>query len=429
MRMGKSMRVIWLLTTICLIIAVRPVGADTVILVSGGKLSGDLQETVGDPNAPRKIVSPQGVIELAPEMIFEVQRETPELIEYRERARKAGMTISDQWELVQWCRLNALYDESYDHCELILKLDPDHVEARNMLGFQKRNGEWVQREDYMLSRGFVRYNGRWRTHQQVQLLEERRLIKAAQVAWYVKLKRWRESLGTPQARDNQIDFSLIRDPMAMHGLVRLLGQEGNLKLQRLYVETLGNLDGNVALRFLMDHSVFQNNPDHREMCMIEVLKHRHPLMIEHYSRFLESYDNGLANRAADCLGALGYPSAVIPLSNALRTRVIQREFRQSPGESKPHEVNAVFHYSREPAAIRFDVDGPPATLRMTTLDQFLEDSQSEHIIAWVENPNVYSALRNLTGGRDFGFHAGAWKAWYTQQQVSATPVIQARRGD
>lgn len=423
------MRVLWVFTLISLICAALPAAADTVYLASGGKLSGNLEETPGDAAAPRKIVSPQGIIELAPELIVEVERETPEQIEYRERARKAGMTISDQWELVEWCRQNKMYEESYDHCELILQLDPDHAEARNLLGFQKRNGEWVQREEYMLSRGFVRYNGRWRTHQQVQLMEERRLIRAAQVNWYVKLKRWRESLGTPHERDNHIEFSILRDPMAMNGLIRLLGQESNIKLQRLYIETLGNLDGNVALGFLMDHSVYQNNPDHREMCMIEVLKHRHPLMIEHYSRFLDCYDNGLANRAADCLGVLEYPSAVIPLANVLRSRVIKQEYRQSLGEDRPHEVNGVFHYSLQPPSIRFDVAGPPGFYRMKTLDEFLEGSQSQHVIVWIENQSVYHALRNLTGGRDFGFHAAAWKGWYTQQQVSATPVIQGRRGD
>ncbi|UUO07126.1 hypothetical protein M4951_02165 [Blastopirellula sp. J2-11] len=420
------MRFTWLLAAACWTMAAQPARSDTVILASGGKISGDLQESAGDLDAPQRIVSSYGVVELASEQIVEIEREPPELEQYRERASRAAATIVDQWSLVKWCRENGLYDEANRHCEQIVKLDPDHEQARKLLGFRKRNGEWSQREDYMQSRGFIRYQGRWRTHQQVQLMEEKRLIKAAQVAWYVRLKRWRESLGTPHERENQIDFSQLRDPMAMHGLMTLLGREDNLKLQRLYIETLGNLDRNAALSFLLNHSVYQNNPDHREMCMIEVLKHRHPQMIERYARFLTSYDNNLVNRAADCLAALEYPSAVLPLANALRTRVIMREFRKG-ANGQVFEKNAIYHYSRFPVSQRFDIVGPTPSYRMRTVDDVLESSQNAHAIAWVENPHVYSALRNLTGGGDFGYNAASWKAWHTQRQVSATPVIQARR--
>lgn len=417
------MRFTWLLAAVCWTLAVQPAWSDRVVLVSGGSVSGDLEESPGDLDAPRRIVSPHGVIELAPEVILGVEREPPALAEYRDRARRAALNLTDQWSLVQWCRENSLHDEANAHCEQILKLDPDHLQARTLLGYQKRNGEWKQREDYMQSRGFVRYQGRWRMHQQVQLLEERRLIKEAQVAWWVRLKRWRESLGTPHAKENEIDFSQLRDPMAMDGLIRLLGREGNLKLQRLYINTLGNLEHDVALGFLMNHSVFQNNPDHREMCMIEVLRHRHPLMVERYARFLDCYDNGIVNRAADCLAALDYPSAVVPLAGALSTRYIVPEFRNG------REVNAIYHYTRQAPSYRFDVVGPAPSFRMKTIDEVLAASQNNHIVDWGKNENVYMALRELTDGCDFGYHTANWKAWYTQQQVTATPIIQARRGD
>ncbi|MCC9606289.1 hypothetical protein LOC68_18620 [Blastopirellula sp. JC732] len=423
------MRFTWLLAAVCWTLAIQPAWSDRVVLVSGGKVTGDLEETPGDSDAPRRIVSPQGVLELAPEVIVDIEREPPELIEYRDRARRAAMTLVDQWSLIEWCRQNSLYDEANAHCELILKLDPEHLQARTLLGYQKRNGEWKQREDYMQSRGFIRYDGRWRMHQQVQLLEERKMIREAQIDWWLKFKRWRESLGTPQERDNQIDFSQVRDPMAMTGLIRLLGREDNIRLQRLYVETLGNLDHGVALGFLIDHSVFQNNPEHREMCMIEVLKHRHPMMVELYVRFLEDYDNAMVNRAADCLAALDYPSAIVPLATALQTRHKVREFRQSAGEKRPHEVNPIFHYSQIPPNGRFDVAGPSPSYRKKTLDEILESSQTTHTTGWAKNESVYSALRTLTDGCDFGYHVANWKAWYTQQQLAATPVIQGRRGD
>ncbi|TWT38873.1 hypothetical protein [Blastopirellula retiformator] len=422
------MRFTWLLAAACWTLAVQPAWSDRVVLVSGGSVSGDLEESPGDLHAPRRIVSPHGVIELAPEVILDVEREPPALAEYRDRAHRAALNLTDQWSLVQWCRENSLYDEANAHCEQILKLNPNHLQARTLLGYQKRNGEWKQREDYMQSRGFVRYQGRWRMHQQVQLLEERRLIKEAQIEWWVRLKRWRESLGTPHEQENEIDFSQLRDPMAMDGLIRLLGREGNLKLQRLYIGTLGNLEHDVALGFLMNHSVFQNNPDHREMCMLEVLRHRHPLMVERYARFLDCYDAGIVNRAADCLAALDYQSAVMPLASALSTRYIVREFRNSVSRG-PYEVNAVYHYSRQAPSPFFDVVGPTPSYRMKSIDDVLAASQRNHIVDWGKNENVYMALRKLTGGCDFGYHTANWKAWYTQQQVTATPIIQARRGD
>lgn len=414
------MRFIWLLAAFCWILAIQPARSDTVILASGGKLQGSLEDSPGDPDAPRRVVSPQGMIEIAPDLIIDVEREPPALTEYRDRARQAGMTLVDQWELVKWCRLNGLYDESHYHCEQILKLDPDHAAARNMLGYQLRGGEWMQRDDYMHSRGFVHFDGRWRTHQQVQLLEERRLIRAGQVQWWLKLKRWRESLGTPRQEDNEINFELIRDPLAMVGLIRLLGREDNIKLQRTYVETLGNLDGQAALGFLMDNSVYQNNPEHREMCLIAVLKHRHPQMIEYYARFLTWYDRGMVNRAGECLGALEYPSAVIPLASALQTRdFITNE----------ESGNNIYHYSHFPPTRRFDINGPLPTYRKKTVEEIMENSQSDLGPVWDNNVGVYEALRNLTDRSDFGFNAAAWKGWYTQQQVMATPVIQGRRGN
>ncbi len=52
-------------------------------------------------------------------------------------------TIDGHWQLATWCANRKLSDQCVAHLNAIIKADPDHLAARNALGFRLIDNEWV----------------------------------------------------------------------------------------------------------------------------------------------------------------------------------------------------------------------------------------------------------------------------------------------
>ncbi len=80
--------------------------------------------------------------------------------------------VEDQWKSPSGCRENALVAERENPPEPNPQLDPDPRRARRILGFMRRDGRWITRNELYQRRGYVRLRRQWRTVQEVQLIEE-----------------------------------------------------------------------------------------------------------------------------------------------------------------------------------------------------------------------------------------------------------------
>ena len=113
--------------------------------------------------------------------------------EYQKLARSSPDTVDAHWKLAEWCREHKLPTEGQRHLERILELDPNHAEARTALGFRQKDGQWMNRDDVMASRGLVLYEGRYVTPQQVELMEQQKKSRVTQADWtnrIEQLRRW-----------------------------------------------------------------------------------------------------------------------------------------------------------------------------------------------------------------------------------------------
>ena len=48
-----------------------------------------------------------------------------------------------------------------EELETVIGLNTNHEGARRMLGYRKLNNEWLTEEEYMIAKGFVKYQDKW----------------------------------------------------------------------------------------------------------------------------------------------------------------------------------------------------------------------------------------------------------------------------
>lgn len=69
------------------------------------------------------------------------------LTAYRRVRSEHPQTVEGQLALAQWCAKKKLADRQRAHLTMVLQLEPDHEQARRLLGFRRIDGDWVSREE------------------------------------------------------------------------------------------------------------------------------------------------------------------------------------------------------------------------------------------------------------------------------------------
>jgi len=392
--------------------------AQVVQLANGGQVEAAVnhESEVAAGGQVELVVEGVGSVVLASHQVQTVESPKVSEDEYFDHAANFADTVGDQWELAQWCRHQDLQRPFERHARRVLQLDPNYLPARKALGYERRDGQWVSREEIMTERGYIRFEGRWMTIQQAALQVAKERQKQNLIDWKLRLHRWRQQLGKSAAPEVQIDFNTLDDPDAIPGLIQLLGEEDDQELAFVYLETLGRMNSPAARTFLMENAIFQNNPIYREKCLQEVVARRDPQMVEYFANHLKSYDNNIVNRAAYVLAQLDYPTAVFPLAGALQTQHLAG-----------HSSRYTYFYTTQPIEKRFDVEGPKASYRMLSLPAFLSRSRNAYDVIRVQNQGVHLALIKLCDGQDFGYNPAAWKEWYQQVHAPKSPTIRLAR--
>jgi hypothetical protein len=74
-------------------------------------------------------------------------QDDPRLVRYRNRREETPDTAAGHLELANWCAKQRLADQERAHLNRLLQLDPEHLEARERLGFQRVDGQWVSAQE------------------------------------------------------------------------------------------------------------------------------------------------------------------------------------------------------------------------------------------------------------------------------------------
>src|SRR4051794_28932683 len=215
--------------------------ADVFELTSGGRVEGKLVPA-DDANKLNCTIefAAGGRVTIARSQISKIATVTDATAEYQKLARTSPDTVDAHWKLAEWCREHKLREERRQHLDRILELDPNHADARTALGFHQKNGQWMNRDDVMASRGLVLFEGKYVTPQQVELLKQQKESKVTQADWTKRieqLRRWLTSQRQDRANQAHAEIQSIIDPQAAEAVVATLRRENDPQLKRLWIET------------------------------------------------------------------------------------------------------------------------------------------------------------------------------------------------
>lgn len=380
----------------------RPAAADTFLLESGGQVEGEWLNHDEQPVTRYLVRTKAGVtVSLQPLQVREHVRSLPAEAEYERIAPTFRDNVQEQWQLAQWCSQHRLDAHRRRHLERIIELDPNHRQARALLGYAFLNGQWVTKEEHKREEGYELYRGRWRRPQEIELLERRSKREVLEKEWLARLQRWRKMLDTDKAQQAAQSIRAIDDPLAVAPLSTMFRKERVRAVKTMYADVLASINTRESVAFLIHASLNDADVEIFYYCLNKLVALQVPRLADEYIDSLRDASNERVNRAAAALAEIGDRAAVSPLIDALVT-VHQRVL---PGKSGI---------------------GPDATAATFGSDGSANISQNEGPqvqIARVQNPQVLEALRTLSGEAGFGFDQQRWRYWYNQEKQA-----EARRG-
>jgi hypothetical protein len=370
--------------------------ADIFHLEQGGQVEGEWLNHAEQPLIKYLIRTSAGLtLSLPLAHVREAIRQSPVQREYHQRAPATDNTPAAQWNLAEWCRQNNLTRERLAHLRRVIELDPNHRQARALLGYQFQNGEWITKADAHRRDGYEFYRGKWRPPQEIEILESRGRQELAEKEWLAKLRRWRADLNTDKAQTAYEQLAAINDPIAVRPLADYFARERTARVKMLYADILERIRTPEALAVLVERGLADLDEEIFYYCLEKIALLNPPRISQTYIPALRDANNIRVNRAATALARLRDPSAVAPLIDALITTHTQ----VLPGRPGTNSDSTTAAFSPDGGTFMKKSEGPTA------------------VIMHAHNQPVLDALNKLTAV-DFGFDQRAWRYWHSQEKVA-----------
>jgi len=390
---------------LCVLLPSKRACADTFVLVSGGRIEGEWLNRDEQPPKEYLVLTASGLkASLQVTQVREVLRASADRGQYAQRAATAPDTPEGQWQLAEWCRQQSLFDERRAHLQRVIELDPNHNYARRALGFAFLDGQWITQADFRRQEGYELYKGKWRTPQEIEILEEQARLDQAHKDWLKKLRRYRAELDDPaRAKLGFESLTGVKDPIAVRPIVAMMLRERVRRVKMLYADVLAGIDSADAVGALVERVLYDPDEEMFHHCLARLIDRRPPRLADPLVAALKNKNNATVNRAAAALGRIGDPEAIGPLIDALITTHSQ----YIPGRN-PDSTTATFSGDQHSVT----QGGAPQVL-----------------IMHVRNQHVLDALTKLTG-TNFDYDRESWHYWHAQEKKAreaSQPVADARR--
>lgn len=416
-----------------------PARADLVKLLNGGEVRGRI---AGGSGASR-LNAESIVIETLSGVTISVARADMKFLtmrplvveEYETRARRVSDTMQAHWELAEWCRQQTLTKQREHHLLRVVELDPHHEKAQTALGRIWHEGAWVDRDEMMAERGYVKHKGRYITLQELDLIQKTADELAIERDWFHKVKGWHGWItGRHEERSRQglLALNQIEDPHAAPAVIRFLCEDKNRDIRSLGVTILAKLNGSKGAAGLVKLSLYDPDDEVRYASLNAIHEDDFETAQTAFVRELRNSLNVVVCRAANGLARVGDQRAVAPLIEALvTTHKYQVQSNMPAGQvysgstdgsvggamasgSLPPEVEMAIRTGQLPqgAVMAPSEGGIPLQRKMVTVS--------------VDQPNqeVLSTLQKLTA-QNFGFDERTWRLWWAAEknQGAQAPVL------
>jgi len=403
MRSGQLVIVLGVSAALCTFFQVQG-HADVYELSDGGRVYGELVNRDEMPRQKLIIHTVDGTtITLDRSQVKQIVAQSPAELEYEKIRPTFADTAEDQMRLADWCREKSLAHARQTALERVIELDPENRQARMALGYAQIDGRWIQPDQLMQERGYVRYKGSWMLPQEVELAEKKRKDELAEKQWFTNLKRWREWLNDPEKASRvREEIGKIDDPLAVPALVQTIDSEQRHEIRVLCLQALGRIGTADAIKAIVENSLITTDEEIRLTCFDQLTGNALHLAVPMYVTALKNKDNERVNRAGYALGKLGDKSVILPLIDALITT---HKFTIIEGSGNPNQMSAGFSPGgMSPGGMTVGGNKPMIIKRD------------------LSNQQVLDALTALTGV-NLGFDQKAWRNWYGSQRKPVTVDI------
>lgn len=383
-------------------VAVSIANAETFVLGSGGRIEGTLLNPEESPRETFVVVLESGAkLSLTKSQVARVlAADSPEL-QYEQFLKKMPNDVDGHWKMAEWCVRNNLTAQREFHLREITKLDPGHEKAHRALGFNNVDGRWIVPQQRNQQLGYIKFQGAWRTPQDVAIATARQQQADAETKWRVDIKMWRGWLNRPsKADEGMANLRAIDDPMAAPTLVEMVTdskEPPNFRL--IYADILGRLAPRspLARGELTNRALYDTHDEIRERSLDYLEKLNQPRMIgANFAKALGDKNNVVVNRAAVGIARLKNEESIPQLIDALVTK---HKYIVSTGNGN---IGASF-------------GGGPGAGGLGGLSA--GGGGPKQIERDHQNDAVHQALIALTGGTNYGFDKDAWKQWYAESKV------------
>ncbi len=405
-----------LLATLALAAVSGTLSADTIKLEGGRTIRGQiLDDKSSTEMLVVKLQTGNAEVTIERRKIQEIIREKNPAEEYEEIKGTFADTAEDQFKLAMWCETKKLIKQRKVHLQKAIELDPDHAQAREKLGYVKREGTWMTPNELKEAKGLVRFNGRYVTPQEREILEQKKRQDDEEKEWHARVKMWKGWMignDSAKARIGEERLKAIDNPNAMEAVLGHLGKEQSEPLRVLMCVILGNLPGEQATAELVKRCIIDASPNVRWAAIERLVEREDPSAVRSLIKTLSSEHNTVVRRAADALGSLDDASAVPALIDALVTKHKQVITRGGGGSLASSSSGAILDFEPvvAPGVVAYRVVGAPVQQGVG----FSTPSQ-EVVTLRVDNQEVHNALVEITK-EDFGYNQEAWRAWLASQR-------------
>ena len=409
---------------------------DLIRLKTGGELRGRVLKADRDEAAAEVTVETlTGAKVTLPADAVEFVSPQPRIVdEYDGRAKRTPETVPDQLALADWCRNHGLNAQRMIHLQRVIELEPEHEKAHLALGHTWHEGQWVDRDELMASRGYVKYKGKYITTLELELIEKSEQEVAAEKAWYPKIKLWLNWLkGNHYERQQEGLANLhgVTDPDASPAVTKFLAEDASPNVRQLAVQVLSQPGGPKPVAGLAKLIVFDPVPELRQAALHALKVDQYETAQRYLLRNLKHEQNPVVCRAAAALAVVGDEQSIFPLIDALVTshrytiRVPVGQVGVSlgsnggiggaGGSSLPPDIEAGLRTGQYPNGV-IVLNGPGPSPEATTRPVTVTYSH--------QNSEALAALQKLTG-RNFGFEERTWKLFWTAEKsgVSKLPAV------
>jgi hypothetical protein len=389
-----------------------PARAEVFVLKSGGRVEGEFLNPGREPGSAFELRTDEGLrLSLGEDLVHRVIVKSEVEKEYETELLKVSNTVEDHWAMAEWCKDAGLVAQRKRHLAEVVRLEPDHKEARTALGYTLYGHRWMTQEQFLTSRGYVRYKGAWWTpqHRDMDIASEKR--EKAEKEWRQWIRTWLGQLGTSRDDTARAGLERIRDATAGPALADILEDPKAPRSWRLMcLEILSRLPPGAATGSLVKLAMNETDDRILEKALDELVRVGPEVVLGAFINELKNEKesplakNARINRAGYCLLRLGDREATLPLINALVT---------------DHYVIV----NPDPAGgtpINFNAGGPVGTGGSGGLGGLSMGSKAKKMPVKRENPAVHAALTSLYPGVNFQFDIDEWKRWYTQTLTSTT---------